>query len=136
MITMVLLAGSSCQNQSEDTTAEATPMVKKVASGEELYISYCQICHGEKGDGVMTDVLTVAPSDLTTIAARRNGGFPRDDIRDIIDGRKDIKGHGTRDMPIWGATFMKSEDLASEEEVDATITRLIDYLEGIQVEGD
>lgn len=102
------------------------------AKGEELFISYCQICHGEHGDGSMADLLKVQPPDLTLISARRGGNFPDEVIAKIIDGREPVPGHGTLDMPIWGQTFRNSEHVKSEKEVQATIGYLVAYLKTIQ----
>ena len=118
----------SCQG---NKNIEGDPL----ASGEELYVSYCMICHGEKGDGSMSELLTVAPPDLTKISARRDGNFPEDEIYKIIDGRQEIKGHGTREMPIWGLTFKNSEKLKKEKQVEKNIQRIVKYLKEIQVEG-
>ena len=134
---MLLLFLLSCQNnQTETQTATAQAVVTKPATGEELYVSYCVICHGEKGDGNFAEMLTIPPSDLTLIAARRGGDFPNDEIFEIIDGRANIKSHGSRDMPIWGDTFKESEHLANEEEVQASIQRVVDYLKTIQRAGE
>lgn len=106
-----------------------------LASGEELYVSYCMICHGEAGNGSMAELLTVEPPDLTKIAARRGGEFPEEEIFQIIDGRQTLKGHGTRDMPIWGLTFKNSEKLKNEKQVEKNIQKIVDYLKTIQTEG-
>ena len=107
----------------------------QLATGEELYVSYCMICHGEKGDGSMAELLTVEPPDLTKISARRNGEFPEEEIYQIIDGQQTLKGHGTRDMPIWGLTFKNSEKLKNEKQVEKNIQRIVKYLKKMQVEG-
>lgn len=106
-----------------------------LASGEELYVSYCMICHGEQGNGSMAELLTVEPPDLTKIAARRGGEFPEEEIFQIIDGRQTLKGHGTREMPIWGLTFKNSEKLKNEKQVEKNIQNIVDYLKTIQREG-
>lgn len=106
-----------------------------LASGEELYVSYCMICHGEQGNGSMAELLTVQPPDLTKISARRNGEFPEEELYKIIDGRQMMQGHGTRDMPIWGLTFKNSEKLKNEKQVKENIERIVEYLKTIQAEG-
>jgi len=100
--------------------------------GEEFYVSYCQFCHGEHGDGAMASMLKVPPPDLTRISKRRNGVFPVDEIYKIIDGQEALKaGHGDREMPIWGATFSKSENI-DQAMVPKKIYQLIEYLKTIQ----
>lgn len=132
--TVVLFLGTllflilSCQN---NKNMEGQPL----ASGEELYVSYCMICHGETGNGSMSELLTVQPPDLTKISARRNGAFPTEEIYNIIDGRQTLKGHGTRDMPIWGLTFKNSERLKNEKQVKKNIDSIVEYLKTMQADG-
>jgi len=108
--------------------------VQTVASGEELFVSYCAICHGTdgKGAGAMTEHLKLPPADLTKIAARRGGNYPTEQIYQIIDGRVPVAGHGTGDMPIWGNTLKESEKLKNEKQVRQSIDNLVEYLRGIQ----
>ncbi|MEQ8705696.1 MAG: cytochrome c [Phaeodactylibacter sp.] len=125
---------NAADTSSEETVAEA-PVHKAqdpLERGEELYLSYCQICHGEQGvAGPMADLLKVTPPDLTKIAARRNGEYPEGLIFDIVKGNKELKGHGTT-MPVWGETFRESENLKSDAEVDAEIRKVVAYLKTLQ----
>ncbi len=118
----------ACQNNSD---AEAH---FGGVTGEELYISYCQICHGSGEEaGPMAEVLTNVPLDLRLIAVRRNGEFPRDEIVKIIDGRSpNIRGHRNSEMPVFGKTFKESEGLHNNREVKTEIGMIVDYLESIQ----
>lgn len=121
-------------SEPEEAVAEAP--VHKAADplerGEELYLSYCKICHGESGKaGPMADLLKVTPPDLTKIAARRNGDYPEDLIFEVVKGSKKLKGHGG-EMPVWGETFRESENLETEEEVDAEIRKVVAYLKTLQ----
>lgn len=108
--------------------------VQAVASGEELFLSYCAICHGTDGagGGPMTEHLKLPPADLTQIAARRAGNYPAEQIYQIIDGRVPVAGHGTGDMPIWGNTLKESEKLKNEKQVRQSIDNLVEYLKTIQ----
>ncbi|MDH3744840.1 MAG: cytochrome c [Acidobacteriota bacterium] len=103
--------------------------------GRILYRLHCSSCHGVSGagDGTIADDLRVEPADLTRIAKRREGDFPRDEIAQIIDGRIDIGTHGTREMPIWGLSLRdlgRGDD--QEVEVESQINLLVDYLASIQ----
>jgi len=93
--------------QEEDTTtmAEKSP----VEQGEELYISYCGICHGNdgKGAGAMADLLKIPPSDLTTIQSRREGTFPDEVMHEIIRGGQDVAGHGEGDNAGMGRNVFR-----------------------------
>lgn len=130
---------TSCKNSgsSEAVASEETPVHKEedpLARGKELYVSYCQICHGEFGDGAMAELLKIQPPDLTLIAARRDGNFPAEEIHKIIDGTEPVEGHGSGDMPIWGVTFKVSERLGSEKAVQEEIENIVIYLQSIQRE--
>ena len=103
-----------------------------VEKGHDLYIAYCNFCHGKYGDASVSNMLKVQPPDLTLIAQRRNGVFPDEEIYKIIDGQEALEtGHGDRDMPIWGETFANSEKI-DEVMVPKKIYQLIEYLKTIQ----
>jgi mono/diheme cytochrome c family protein len=101
-------------------------------SGEDLYKQFCAACHGVegRGNGPVSKSLNVEVPDLTLIARRNGGTFPRDRIEKIIDGRYMLAVHGTRTMPLWGDTFTRSE-LGNPDAEKATrilTGRLADYL--------
>lgn len=102
------------------------------SDGAQLYRTYCASCHGTsaRGDGPMADVLRRRPSDLTDIR-RRYRGFPADLLMQIIDGRHPVRGHGTLDMPVWGAAF-RSGGAPDEQEIRNRVRALVQYLEAIQ----
>ncbi len=139
----VLLA--QCSNAAEEgrndtaaatETAMAEAPVHKASDplerGAELYLSYCKICHGAQGQaGPMADLLKIPPPDLTQIAARRDGNYPEELVFDIIKGNENLKGHGGL-MPVWGETFRESENLETEEEVNAEVRKIVAYLKTLQ----
>lgn len=103
------------------------------AEGRDLYDQHCGVCHGAngKGDGSLADELKVRPADLTEISKRRGGKFPEVEVREIIDGRRKVRGHGGTEMPVWGRVFARST--FGEVEVDAKLDALVAYLRTIQV---
>lgn len=114
------------------TQREVTQM-----SGLEMYETFCASCHGVggEGDGPVAPLIKVDVPDLTRITHRYGGEFPTEDVRWTIDGRFDRRAHGSRDMPVWGWQFYRSETLKDPEErarVDALIDRLVVYLRSIQ----
>lgn len=116
------------------SAASEEPDPGSVAIGNGLFRSYCASCHGRgaKGDGQISEYLTVKPSDLTKIAANNDGEFDRARVVRIIDGREKVKGHSGKDMPVWGDAFHNTGGEMSEEEVAKRITHLAAYLESIQ----
>src|SRR5690606_12698209 len=105
----------------------------------EMYERLCASCHGAdgKGHGPVAPLIKTGVPDLTRIAWRDGGEFPAEDVHRMIDGRLERPAHGTRDMPVWGWQFYRSDNPDDAEErarVDAIIRRLVDYLRSIQVE--
>lgn len=108
------------------------------AYGARLFRVYCQSCHGEhgRGDGPVARELDLALADLRRLAARSpDGKFPADRAADVIDGRVPVAGHGTRDMPVWGLTFLDPGRIAEQEsDVEERIRSLVAFLRSIQEE--
>ena len=77
---------------------------QQLDAGKTEYQVHCAVCHGidGKGNGPASDELKTHPADLTMLAKNNNGVFPYKAITEVIDGRKALKAHGTREMPIWG----------------------------------
>lgn len=105
-------------------------------SGKELYGRFCASCHGPqaKGDGPVAKSFAVEMPDLTLIARRHGGEFPRERIERIIDGRFILGAHGSRTMPVWGEDLARLEigNPEAERSTNLIITRLTDYLESLQ----
>jgi Cytochrome C oxidase, cbb3-type, subunit III len=101
-------------------------------SGKQLYLKFCAACHGEqgRGDGPVSSSFRVEVPDLTLIARRHRGTYPRDLVERIIDGRHILGAHGTRTMPIWGQDLSRAAigDPDAEAGVRTVITRLADYV--------
>jgi mono/diheme cytochrome c family protein len=107
------------------------------STGEENFQRYCAACHGVggRGDGPVASAIFKTVPDLTRIAERRDGKFPRQMIANAIDGRWEIDAHGTRMMPVWGYEFWIDEGAGefSDMGVAVILEGLVDYLESIQV---
>ena len=107
-----------------------------VDEGRELYQRHCMVCHGPagKGDGPLADELKVRPADLTKIAQHHGGTFPEIELREFIDGRRKVRGHGGGEMPIWGRVFARGGEsgTASEAEVKAKLDALVAFIRSIQ----
>ncbi|MFN8061915.1 MAG: c-type cytochrome [Vicinamibacterales bacterium] len=104
-------------------------------SGSEVFRTYCGACHGQsaKGDGPLAASFRRKPADLTEFAKRNGGVFDGELMAKIIDGRKDVKGHGGKDMPVWGDAFGSAIETTDESSIAARIAAVVKYLEGLQV---
>jgi len=108
-----------------------------ITAGEIEYYHHCASCHGTdgRGQGVLARYLTIEPTDLTSLAQKNAGRFPFWEVYRTIDGREEIRGHGTRKMPVWGARFRSDaggEDSGSRSQVAGRILGLVFYLQHIQ----
>jgi mono/diheme cytochrome c family protein len=109
-------------------------------SGAQEYKDHCARCHGPDAKGNGPDANEkpgYQPADLTQIAKRHHGKFPREKIYGIIDGGKRLPGHYdfNSPMPLWGLNFqLKGKEYTekSEAAVRSRINALLDYLESIQ----
>ena len=124
----------ACLIQSATLSTHASDYVSR--SGEELYNQFCASCHGIKGqgDGPVSKSLRVEVPDLTLLARRHRGSFPREQVEKIIDGRFLITAHGTRVMPVWGERFSKQElgNPDAEKSTRVLTGRLADYVWSLQ----
>src|SRR6516165_3385346 len=99
-----LIVGFSVQSWAQQ------PVPQQADIGKAEYQSSCAACHGAdgKGKGPLSGVLKSTPQDLTVLAKKNNGVFPINAVYEMIDGRKAVEAHGTREMPIWGFRYMPS----------------------------
>lgn len=120
-------------------SAQAQP---RGGPGRWDYQNSCASCHGAsgRGDGPLVRHLVTPPTDLSRLAQRNGGVFPRDRLVGLIDGRAstEIGPHGSREMPIWGNTYVErftqaggSPQLA-EDAARRRILDLVDHLEQLQ----
>ena len=112
----------------------------KVDLGKREYDSNCIACHGKdlKG-GAYVDFLKVTPPDLTQLSKKNGGVFPLERVYGVIDGRYEVKGHGSREMPIWGKAYqIKAGEFYADNYYDpevfirGRILALIDYINRMQ----
>ncbi len=111
--------------------------VEEPVDGRTAYDESCASCHGAdgKGGGPAARGLAVAPPDLTTIAARNGGVFPRDQVMSTIDGL-DRGAHFSPAMPEFGAGDMGDTVIVENDGLGTPVPMrllvLTDYLESIQ----
>ncbi len=116
------------------------PALKKVPArytspvqGAEMYQAYCASCHGPKGlgDGPVAPHLKAPLPDLSTLAKRHGGIFPKEDVAKAIRGEAALQAHGQPDMPVWGP-FFRVLDRSQEPAVRIRVNHLVQHLESLQ----
>ena len=135
-VTFVLLIGGLLWVTLAPASAQTSAEQEVANSGKPAFELYCATCHGRdaKGGGPASNLLTVKPADLTMISKKNNGTFPFWRVYGVIDGREDIKGHGDREMPIWGAEFraQAGSSPVAQSQTRGRILELVYYLQSIQ----
>jgi mono/diheme cytochrome c family protein len=110
------------------------PLVIPSLYGGDLYQFYCASCHGRegRGDGPVAKLLTHRPPDLTTIAKRHNGRFPREAIERSMAGLEPSPPptHGSREMPVWGPDLYALDP--DDRLTRVGVANVVRYLESIQ----
>ena len=125
---MMFLAGSAGSSRAQQQeVAEA---------GRASYQQYCAVCHGRDGSGKgeMAKLLKIKPANLTNLSAKHDNIFPFWYVYLVIDGRQEVEGHGTREMPIWGAAFKQEAgpDRGAELQAYARILEIVYFIESLQ----
>ncbi len=120
--------------------AATTGAAQDAIKGQELYMSRCSGCHGPagKGDGPMAPLISVVVPDLTQLALRNGGLFPRADVVRTIDGRIELVAHGGP-MPVFGPVLGGGSAVidgpdGSVIETKGDVLAIALYLESIQAE--
>lgn len=108
------------------------PLVPESLVGSVSFDLYCASCHGRfgRGDGPTAPALKTKPADLTTLASRNRGVFPRERVLDFIEGSTRAAGHGSAEMPVWGPTLRALD--ASDARVTVRLRNLVAFVESIQ----
>ena len=135
---LAVLTLAACAGQRKRLQQEVAPTQEQLLrEGKRMYERACASCHGmdARGDGPVAPTLKTRPPDLTQLAARNGGTFPRDRVMAAVTGATTIPAHGTADMPVWRLRFTPTSSGAAA--VAALRTRrwldgMLDYLASIQ----
>ena len=97
-----------------------------------IYKQHCAACHGVdgKGNGPAAPALKAKVPDLTRISKNAGGKFPRQRIRQVIEGAEPVVAHGTREMPVWGPLLHEIE--GDQDLGNVRVDNLLHYLESMQ----
>jgi mono/diheme cytochrome c family protein len=125
------------QSTTTDTlgTAENEPR-DPIERGRIAYANFCASCHGldGAGDGPVAEYLTIPLDDLRRLKAQHGGTFPVDLVYETIDGRDDVRAHGTRVMPVWGNVWTEHDGSPMPQEyIEKRINEIVEYVRSIQV---
>ncbi len=101
--------------------------------GSSTYRIYCANCHGKDadGDGQVAPFLRHEPTNLTLLSKSHDGTYPADRVYRTIDGRDEVKLHGSREMPIWGDALSRpgpDPEVAVKQRIDG----LVEFIRSIQ----
>jgi mono/diheme cytochrome c family protein len=134
ILALAVVLGSWSGTLEKRATAQE---MEVIVGGEIEYQNSCAVCHGAdgKGQGPMGRFLTVRPADLTVLSKKNSGTFPFWRAYRAIDGREEVRGHGTREMPLWGDRFRSQaggNDTGSRAQAAGRLLALVFYLQHIQ----
>jgi mono/diheme cytochrome c family protein len=139
-LVVILVMAVSMLGAGQQAPAQAVPTVKHVPisdapsnSGQEMFNSYCAVCHGKdaKGDGPAAPAMKTAPTDLTTLAEKDKGQYPAAHVAAVIRGQASTPSHGSQDMPVWGPLF-SSISQGHDAQVQQRVANLVGYIETLQ----
>jgi mono/diheme cytochrome c family protein len=131
----VLVAGleAGLTLRAQTTGPQTPPLVIRSLAGRDLFDFYCATCHGRngKGNGPVAVALRTPPPDLTMLARRHEGIFPRQQVEMFVtnDSRAPTA-HGSVEMPVWGPVFRGLDP--SDMLAKVRIANVVDYLALIQ----
>jgi mono/diheme cytochrome c family protein len=133
-IFVLLMACGSLGVPAQTGAPPRPPLVIQSTVGHDLFEFYCATCHGRdgKGGGPVVSALKTPPPDLTLLARRHGGAFPRQRVEAFVtnDGGVLATAHGTSEMPVWGPVFRGLDP--SDTLTKVRISNVVDYLDSIQ----
>jgi mono/diheme cytochrome c family protein len=130
---VLVLAGCGAPSGSESSLSANTSSDDPLVRGQALFETYCQGCHGPhgEGNGPVAPLLTLSMTDLGELYARY-GEFPEEYVASTIDGRAELEGHGSREMPVWGNIWTLPDDPVSQERINRQIDGLVEFVRSLQ----
>jgi hypothetical protein len=127
MVTLVaaILGASQTQPRPESL---AIPSL----AGRDNFDFYCANCHGAdaRGNGPLAVRMMPPPPDLTLVARRNGGAFPRERIAAYVRGSHPEPVHGTTDMPDWWQIFIGLDP--ADVRTAHRIVNIVEYVESLR----
>ena len=131
---LLLSAAFAVAQQAGTTQIKHVPVkATNAASGQEMYASYCAVCHGANatGNGPAQSALKIPATDLTTLAQKNGGKYPAMHVSSVLRGDAELAAHGSKDMPVWGPLF-RNMSQGHDAEVQQRIANINSYIESLQ----
>jgi mono/diheme cytochrome c family protein len=132
---LLVVAGlAMAQGQPSGNIKTAPIQPTSATSGQEMYNSYCAVCHGKdaKGNGPAAPQLKQQPADLTTLAKRHDGKYPDEYVTSVLRFGAKSPTHGSSEMPVWGP-LLSAVSNRDKAQVEVRIANLNRYLKSLQV---
>jgi cytochrome c553 len=128
----VMAVGGASAAAGQEPRSTTPPLAPESLNGSLSFDLYCASCHGRtgKGDGPTAAALKTRPADLTTLARRNAGTFPKARVLEFVEGSQRAAAHGSPDMPVWGPTLRALD--ASDARVTVRLSNLVAFVESIQ----
>ncbi len=135
----VLLLVGGCVAIVDDGVRAGSP-APEAWDGRDEFRDACAACHGAdaRGAGPAAPALRTPPPDLTRLAERADGRFPREHVIAVLSGEIHITAHGSREMPVWSQRFGPTgygATAAASIYARRWLETLASYLESIQTAG-
>src|SRR6266545_3468178 len=106
---LLMAVGAALAGWAQTTGPRIPPLVIRSLAGRDLFEFYCAPCHGRSGtgNGPVAPALKVTAPDLTLLARRNGGTFPRERVEAFVTNGGNVltPAHGSSDMPVWGPVF-------------------------------
>jgi mono/diheme cytochrome c family protein len=131
---LLLSAAFAVAQQAGTTQIKHVPVkATNAASGQEMFASYCAVCHGANatGNGPAQSALKIPATDLTTLAQKNGGKYPAMHVSSVLRGDAELAAHGSKDMPVWGPLF-RNLSQGHDAEVQQRIANINTYIESLQ----
>ena len=130
----VISIGVALSGLAQTTGPRNPPLVIRSLAGRDLFELYCAACHGHdgKGNGPAVTALKAPPPDLTLLARRNGGTFPRQRVGQRVTNGADVltPAHGSSEMPVWGPVFRGLDP--SDTLMKIRIANVVEYVESMQ----
>ena len=69
---------------------------------------------------------------MTLIKNNNNGVYPLDEVMAVIDGRREVRAHGEREMPVWGEVFKREQKNQPERAGPSKVRIIAEYIGTLQ----